>query len=107
MSASGAQGCPLAGIAQTRTVAPASGIPRELKTMSSLREPCACAGPTAPGTTCKASARNAQRNVIVLAHAAACDAIFDRIIAAFFGTSVNLNSLLRRARMIICDRHGK
>src|SRR5581483_4559701 len=30
-----------AGIAQTRMVAPASGTPRELNTMSSLRVPCA------------------------------------------------------------------
>src|SRR2546427_11635566 len=60
-------------MAQTRTAAPASGTPRELKTMSSLRVPCACTGPTAPGTTCSASASNAQRNPI---------AIFDRIIAA-------------------------
>src|SRR5260370_7474581 len=78
MSASGVQGWPLAGIAQTRTVAPASGIPRELKTMSSLREPCACAGPIAPGHTCNASAASAQRNDIVLARLKR-DAIFDRI----------------------------
>src|SRR6266704_2562044 len=58
---------------QTRTVAPASGIPRELNTMSSLREPCACAGRTVPGHTCSASASNAQRNPV---------AVFDRIITA-------------------------
>src|SRR5260370_37521633 len=81
MSASGVHGWPLAGMAQTRTVAPASGMPRELKTMSSLREPCARAGPIAPGTTCSTSASIAQRNVIVLARLKR-DAIFDRIIPA-------------------------
>src|SRR2546426_11916452 len=50
MSASGVQGWPVAGIAQTRTVAPASGVPRELKTMSSLREPCARASSGASAT---------------------------------------------------------
>src|SRR5262249_139513 len=55
-------------MAQTRTVAPASGMPRELKTMSSLREPCACAGATAPGNTCSANASNAQRNPIAILH---------------------------------------
>jgi hypothetical protein len=80
MSASGVQGWPDAGMAQTRTVAPASGMPRELKTMSSLREPCACVGLTAPGTTCSASASNVQKNVIVVAREKR-DAIFDRIIA--------------------------
>src|SRR5260370_33861501 len=81
MSASGVHGWPLAGMAQTRTAAPASGMPRELKTMSSLRVPCALAGPIAPGTTCSASASIAQRNVIVLARLKRA-AIFDRIIAA-------------------------
>src|SRR5260370_13439612 len=81
MSVGGVQGWPLAGMAQTRTVAPASGMPRELKTMSSLRVPCARAGRTAPGTTCSANASIAQRNVIVLARLKR-DAIFDRIIAA-------------------------
>src|SRR5712664_84377 len=71
MSASGVQGWPLAGMAQTRIVAPASGMPRELKTMSSLREPCACAGATMPGHTCSASATNAHKKPI---------ATFDRII---------------------------
>ena len=66
-------------MAQTRTVAPASGMPRELKTMSSLREPCACAVPTPPGTTRSASASSAQRNPIVVARLKR-DAIFDRII---------------------------
>src|SRR5216684_7098370 len=79
MSASGVHGWPLAGIVQTRTVAPASGMPRELKTMSSLREPCACAGATAPGHTCSASAASAQRNSVFLARLKR-DAIFDRII---------------------------
>src|SRR6266571_4676940 len=51
-------------MAQTRTVAPASGVPRELKTMSSLREPCACAGTIPQGHTCSASASNAQRNPV-------------------------------------------
>src|SRR5947209_5595814 len=82
MSASGVQGWPVAGIRQTRTVAPASGTPRELKTMSSLREPCACAGATAHGQMCSASARMAQKNGIVLAPALAGDAIFDRIMRA-------------------------
>jgi hypothetical protein len=75
-------------MAQTRTVAPASGMPRELKTMSSLRVPCACVGATAPGQTCRASATSAQKNVIVVARlkpdwAGRCDAIFDRIIFQF------------------------
>src|SRR5882757_5962296 len=73
MSASGEHGCPLAGIAQTRIVAPASGMPRELKTISSLREPCACAGETTPGHTCSASVMSAHKNPI---------AIFDRIIVS-------------------------
>src|SRR5467141_1786484 len=61
-------------MAQTRTVAPASGMPRELKTMSSLREPC----PFATGTIGHAWNSNAsatQRNPI---------AIFDRIIGCLF-----------------------
>ena len=61
------------------TVAPASGIPRELKTISSLRVPCARVGTTAPGQMCSASATNAQKNVIVVARLKR-DAIFDRII---------------------------
>ena len=76
-------------MAQTRIVAPASGMPRELKTMSSLREPWALAGTTIPGHTCSASVSNAHRNVIVLARlkpacAGGRDAIFDRIIAISF-----------------------
>src|SRR5258708_6007277 len=47
-------------MAQMRMVAPASGIPPRLKTMSSLRDPCACAGGAAPGHTFSASVRNAQ-----------------------------------------------
>src|SRR5271163_1086070 len=74
MLASGEQGCPVAGWAQTRTVAPASGTPRELKTMSSLRVPCACTGATAPGTRCSASISHAQKIPI---------AFFDRIIGFF------------------------
>src|SRR5579859_6390970 len=68
-------------MAQTRTVAPASGVPRELKTMSSLRVPCACTGRIAPGTTYRASASNAQKNVIVIARSKR-DAIFNSIILA-------------------------
>src|SRR5206468_10076861 len=65
----------------TRTLAPAKGTPRELKTMSSLRVPCACSEPTGPGTTWSTSASSAQRNVIASARAKR-DAIFDRIISA-------------------------
>src|SRR6266478_4576888 len=75
-------------MAQTRIVAPASGMPRVLKTMSSLREPCACAGATIPGHTCSASAANAQRNVVVLARLKR-DAIFDRIISSLLGGLAN------------------
>src|SRR5712691_6566310 len=103
ISASGVHGWPEAGMAQTRMVAPASGMPRELKTMSSLREPCACAGETAPGHTCSASVSNAHRNVIDLARLKpACagrrDAIFDRIIAFLLARRSLL--WLRRARKI-------
>src|SRR5271154_7108988 len=72
MLASGEQGCPVAGWAQTRTVAPASGMPRELKTMSSLRVPCACAGATAQGQACNPVASPAQKANLV---------ILDRVIA--------------------------
>src|SRR5665213_4399197 len=41
MFASGVHGCPVADAVQTRTVAPAIGLPWALKTMSSLRDPCA------------------------------------------------------------------
>src|SRR6266436_3229109 len=74
MSASGAHGWPLAGIAQTRTVAPANGTPRELKTISSLRVPC----PFATGTIGHAwniSVSATQRNPITL---------FDRIMYESF-----------------------
>src|SRR5277367_5938973 len=79
----------MAGMAQTRTVAPASGIPRELKTMSSLRVPCARVGTTAPGQMCSASATNAQKNVILMARhkpdwAGRYGAIFDRIMRDLF-----------------------
>src|SRR5947209_7021326 len=67
-------------MAQTRTVAPASGIPRELKTMSSLRDPCACAGETMPGAKCSASVSSVHRKAILLAHSK-CDANFDRIMS--------------------------
>src|SRR5260370_37896168 len=65
-------------MAQTRTVAQARRMPRELMTMSSLREPCACAGAIARGNTCSASAASAQRNSVFLARLKR-DAIFDRI----------------------------
>src|SRR5690242_2775770 len=67
-------------MAQTRTVAPASGMPRELKTISSLREPWAWAGGTTPGAICSTNTRSAQRNVIVLTRSTR-DAVFDRIIS--------------------------
>src|SRR5216683_4514390 len=94
MSARGEHGWPDAGMAQTRIVAPASGMPRVLKTMSSLREPCALAGEMTPGHTCSASAANAHRSVIVLARVRpACagrrDAIFDRIIGSLLGGLAN------------------
>src|SRR5882724_6465520 len=78
---------------QTRTVAPASGTPRELKTISSLRVPCAGAGPTAPGNTCSANASSAQRKPIAFARlqpdwAGRRVAIFDRIIGSLFNESV-------------------
>src|SRR5260370_5451376 len=97
MSASGVHGWPLAGIAQTRTVAPAKGTPRELKTMSSLREPCARAGPIAPGTTCSASASIAQRNPI---------AIFDRIIILLPLGRSESEHLTRLALSVIGSTHG-
>src|SRR5580704_1261150 len=74
MSASGVHGWPLAGIAQTRTVAPASGTPRVLNTMSSLRDPCPCAGFTTPGHKCSAIATIVHKIPI---------RIFDRIMAFF------------------------
>src|SRR6266478_113059 len=81
MSARGEHGWPDAGMAQTRIVAPASGMPRVLKTMSSLREPCACAGATMPGHTCSASVRSAHKDPI---------AIFDRIIAFLLTCSIGI-----------------
>src|SRR5437667_9802957 len=96
-------------MAQTRTVAPASGMPRELKTMSSLREPCACAGPTTPGTTCSASASSAQRNSIVVARLKR-DAIFDRIIAVpvpFIELGSTLLISEFRARLCSLTRHRR
>src|SRR5882757_10558080 len=98
MSASGEHGCPLAGIAQTRIVAPASGTPRELKTMSSLREPWACAGETTPGHTCSASVSSAQKHPI---------AIFDRIIRLPFLMPVNslrVDQASVRAGLLLNDR---
>src|SRR5258708_31202541 len=68
-------------MAHTRIVAPASGMPRVLKTMSSLREHCACAGATTAGHTCSASVTSAHRNRIVLARLKR-GAIFDRIIGS-------------------------
>ena len=66
-----------------------AGATRELKTMSSLRVPCACAGVTIPGDTCSARVSSAHRNVILLAHAMACDAILHRIIALPFVSRMN------------------
>src|SRR5271155_750375 len=83
MFASGVQGCPVAGCAQTRTLAPARGMPRVLNTMSSLRVPCACTGATAPGTRCSASISHAQKIPIVVARVKRA-AILDRIITIPF-----------------------
>src|SRR5271154_2583304 len=82
MFASGVQGWPVAGWAQMRTVAPARGTPRELKTISSLRVPCACTGASAPGTRCSASVSHAQKIAIVVARGKRA-AILDRIIGLF------------------------
>src|SRR6266851_7315502 len=109
MSARGEHGWPDAGMAQTRIVAPASGMPRVLKTMSSLREPCACAGATMPGHTCSASVSNAHRNVIVLARLKR-DAIFDRIIYVPFSlvcAGERRNEKSRLIRDLLCKRTAK
>ena len=54
MFASGVHGCPVAEAVQTRMFAPAIGRPCALKTISSLREPCALATgalPSIPAST--------------------------------------------------------
>src|ERR1700744_4838614 len=75
-------------MAHTRTLAPANGTPRELKTMSSLRVPCACVGATAPGHTCSASISHAQKIPI---------AFFDRIIAVLFVSVAVVGSKVAQA----------
>src|SRR5438309_11648536 len=72
-------------MAQMRIVAPARGMPRELKTISSLRDPCACAGVIRPDHACSAITRSAHKNPT---------AIFDRIIRFPFKFGSALHALI-------------
>src|SRR5215469_9108515 len=76
-------GCPVAGTVHTRMAASASATPRQLDTMSSLRELCPRLGSTTPGTRCSNNATSVQRKVILVTRAKRI-VNFDRIICLIF-----------------------